>query len=559
VGDVQSDAAGRFELGPIALGPWSALVEHPDHLSQRGRVPTDGSEWIVRLEQGCGVRGSVVGSDGKPVSGAEIGLRAPESAAFREARGAEDGSFAVRGVECGEGAALMVSAPGHAPWLREGLELEPGSEPTIEVRLEPGLPLAGRVVEQDGRPVAGAYLELTGDRTWNKNYSDGQPDTWEHLFERGKSFTDEAGRFRFEDLYAGRYEIRVHPPGERRLHQKARGTAGDEALEITLEREAMERVVLEGTVVDRRTGEPVRAFRVTPMVWSSPEQATGQGLEVSDREGRFRVAGLEPGTIELNVNAPGYATWRDGKRELDVGAHAFDVRLAALRTVEVRLLELDGQPYGSRANARFLKPTGEVVYVQNSMGSTNMVFLQGGVGRGLQLPAEPLQVAFNLQDGEPPRVFDLDLERDPSEVFEFRVERPDSREIEVHCLVLSAAQEFDATGLEEALRAQRGRVAVPGCAPPEVRVELVARNARGVALVVGLIEPVDEGFKVSWETPGLGSSSASTMPVPALYESLPARVTTLSLRAEGHDPLTFQLAPDQENGGLPPVLLLRRK
>lgn len=573
-GEAQCDEQGAFELGPVPPGRWHVRFEEPEHLLVRMRMPARDGEWIVRLQAGCGVQGVVLGSDGEPVAEARVALRASERAggewhivspddvqvltlSWREARSAEDGSFVVGGVECGEGALLMVAAPGHAPWLREKLELRPGAKLSVEVRLEPGLPLAGRVVESDGTPVSGAPVVLEGERTYDRDYDTDVPATWEHLFDRGETYTDGQGRFRFEDLYAGRFQVRVHVPGDDRLHQELVAYAGEEDLEIVLDRAAMERVVLEGQVVDRRTGEPVRAFTVTPMVWDG-SGAEGHGTEVVDDEGRFRIAGLEPGRIELNVRAPGYATWRDEPRELEVGVQRYDVRLAALRSIDLLLLQADGSPYEGRASARFARPTGEEVWVRKGSMATNRLDLRAGVAQGVQLPAELLQVAFDLSDGEPERVFDLDLERDPSDEFEFRVRRADAEPLEIGAAVFSATADYDASGLERKLRAgelpsdtRAGPVAVP--------VRIVGRNARGVELVIGTLEPVEAGFRERWSWPGAGRSSDGEVPFPAFETTVPGTLASLTLEADGHEPLELTVDPTAENGGLPRILVLRRR
>jgi protocatechuate 3,4-dioxygenase beta subunit len=236
----------------------------------------------------------------------------------------------------------MVSAVGHAPWLREDLELAQGVESRIDVRLEGGLPLAGRVVESDGTPVAGGHLTLEGERACERGYITDEPSTREYLFERARAFSDEDGRFRFEDLFSGRFTVRTFLPGETRLHADGVGFAGDEALEIVVDRAAIERVVLAGRVVDRGTGEPLRAFTITPMVWNGASEALGSGVPVADDPGRFRLAGLDPGRISLSIAAPGYATWTEEPRELEAGTQDYQARLARLRVIGLRLLDLAG-------------------------------------------------------------------------------------------------------------------------------------------------------------------------------------------------------------------------
>jgi hypothetical protein len=92
-----------------------------------------------------------------------------------------------------------------------------------------------------------------------------------------------------------------------------------------------------------------------------------------------------------------------------------------------------------------------------------------------------------------------------------------------------------------------------------VRVDVVASDARGVALLVGAVEPVADGFRVAWEWPERRTASSSTIPYPFLHEGIPARATTLAIRAEGCAPHSLALDPQAPNPGLPRILQLRKE
>jgi Carboxypeptidase regulatory-like domain len=146
-------------------------------------VPTGTRRETVLLYQGAVIRGRLV-EDGKPVSGAEIGLIAREQGGFgadlnmvgnayaeMKIGTQEDGSFAITGV------------PSRGEWYvygkMESIASRGATEPVVctttrnnelvdvgELEVNPGHRLQGKVVLSDGKPIPeGMRIFITSDQT----------------------------------------------------------------------------------------------------------------------------------------------------------------------------------------------------------------------------------------------------------------------------------------------------------------------------------------------------------------------------------------------------------
>lgn len=73
--------------------------------------------------------------------------------------------------------------------------------------------------------------------------------------------------------------------------------------------DSSQRVLVQGTVVDNRTGNPVPSAVVS--LGAGPSGNRGRGTRVSDDEGRFSFREVPEGTYRILVSAPSYRTMRD--------------------------------------------------------------------------------------------------------------------------------------------------------------------------------------------------------------------------------------------------------
>jgi hypothetical protein len=198
----------------------------------------------------------------------------------------------VRGVTSVDGRyEITVSTPGEytASVLSRGAAYDAGSvnvssSTTYDIDMRGGS-LQGRVIEALSRaPVSGVTVFLS------------RPN------DRGQTFpitTDSDGRFSFDTVAPGTYELRASKPRYVSATQTVEVSEGARELEITLERG--ERLVLR--VVEDPSGQPVD--RVSVSVRDAAKKAVYSGGPAYDDSGAMSVS-LAPGQYKVTVTAYGY-------------------------------------------------------------------------------------------------------------------------------------------------------------------------------------------------------------------------------------------------------------
>ncbi len=322
----ESDAQGRYALG-LAPGRYRVRAVGEDVIALDAAAITEPSEpgdssartpggddaatreiavaprsrvqgfdvYVVRLAR---VHGRVVDGSGQPLGEVLVRHRtslldrvidSSHTAPTGEATTAADGAFSIL-VPPGE-VTLLGSAPGRTPsstrihWVAPGAELR-----GVEIVMDEGAELTGRVVDAAGRPVAGAQVRARSDDAESAEPALGVT-------------ADQAGAFR----------LRALPPGQLVLQAEAAGHAPSASVVVTVSDEpgaARQDVVLRlaapvtlrGRVIDERgagiAGAVVRAMR--PMSQVALPRAT------TDAQGGFALE-LGPGPVYLAAEAQGFA------------------------------------------------------------------------------------------------------------------------------------------------------------------------------------------------------------------------------------------------------------
>ncbi len=364
----RSGRYGRFRLaGLLPGGVYPLTVTHPSFPRTTASLRTAAAGRAAapaRIVLGAGraVVGRVVDGAGRPLPGAELILRRPlvSDEAWRELpadveaprRAAADaaGRFRLPGLTGRYD--LTVRRRGSAP-LELPVEVGPGVGEIGDVgdirdlgdvdlgdlTLEPGRTLEGRVVDTRGEPLAGAEVAWTLFGPGG-SYLREDPDA------HGTTGGD--GLFRIADLAAGRHlDLTVHHPAHapRKLLQLAMPEPDAEPLEIVL---APARV-LAGRVVDGRgagvPGAQLYRSRMNLSVFGGRSGGHDR-LGATDAEGRFRLAGLAPGYLDLQVVAEGYRTRDVEGLQVAADRDLEGVEVVLLRgaTLEGRVTTGDGEP-----------------------------------------------------------------------------------------------------------------------------------------------------------------------------------------------------------------------
>lgn len=260
---------GRFTLelpcGPVELELYAPNVGRGAWL---GTAPA--SEVELSLDPGTGLDVRVASASG-PIPGAEVELRPVERTGRKWLGGADTdaaGRAALRGLEPGE-YVLSVSSEHFAPSAPRTVLLEAGRIDAVEVRLERGLPLRGRVVDDRGRPAREVEVSARAEGC--------------KACEEASGTSRRDGTFELPNLPSGvRYRLEATAPDETFCDsEQVTATPGDPPVVLALRRP----LTFTGRVLDD-TGAPLTRFSVDARAQESP---TGRFQATLDPSSLFRT------------------------------------------------------------------------------------------------------------------------------------------------------------------------------------------------------------------------------------------------------------------------------
>lgn len=279
------------------------------HASGSVRLSKSSDPVILRARPGASLTVKVASAgDGKPVAGAAVVLR---STLMWQGTTGDDGRIEFSGIGPGW-RRLQVSAAGFAPVTRMITEATERAGRTIDVRLQPGTPITGKVMDSAGKPVAGA-------RIWSTFASEPFPTVDPRI---DAVVSDARGNWRMPGLVAGTYyftathadhALTSSPP------TYVSGTAGQ-----TVELRMKDGGLVSGVVTGNGgpvAGAEVRVVAKGALAWRHRSHT------VTDADGKFRLGGLPLRAVEVVAL---HASGSSDIAELDLAAtpRATDVKLA---------------------------------------------------------------------------------------------------------------------------------------------------------------------------------------------------------------------------------------
>jgi protocatechuate 3,4-dioxygenase beta subunit len=276
----------------------------------------------IVLDRGVRVAGRVVDAGGRPVAGAELELRSErpggERGIIRHVGGATartaadaDGRFVFDGIPPG-GATLDAWAAGFQPAQGRDLRLPPEGVDGLEVELDRGAVIAGRVRTSAGDPVEDARV-VCGSAA---------------------AVSDADGLYRLEGIPTGRRKVQLlhrdYLPFDRELDVRP----GDNPLDLVL----AEGREVEGRVVDR-AGEGIAAAEIALFPAGSPREQTAR----SGADGAFRFPNVQAGVWSLRAGKEGYlpAEAAGAVTVTDAPVRGVVIRLDRGARIAGRILNLD--------------------------------------------------------------------------------------------------------------------------------------------------------------------------------------------------------------------------
>lgn len=200
---------GRFEYTGVPPGTYTIQINAPDFgtATVTGVIVEAGSEIHLRdivLSSGGSVGGRVIDTDtGEPVFGARISVvqgmtrfvkdesagRIPRSTKVTDS----NGGFSIDGLKSGS----LTLRIHHVEYLQMEVSVDPGDAGAedLEIAIERGATIHGEVLNADGEPRPNMNVFLRGGAGDSDNK---------------QARTSKNGKFRFNNVRAGSYEVRAH-------------------------------------------------------------------------------------------------------------------------------------------------------------------------------------------------------------------------------------------------------------------------------------------------------------------------------------------------------------
>ncbi|MEM7308786.1 MAG: carboxypeptidase-like regulatory domain-containing protein [Planctomycetota bacterium] len=317
-----------------------------------------GAETTLDLELATAaeISGRVVDDDGTPVNGVQVSANVNTQGTWNRSRWRNsmsdaDGSFRIRGIFPGS-VTLTAHKRGYRRHEEKIGKLAAGETfGDVEVRLERGIGISGRIVWPDGSPVDGGTIVV-------------EPEVGSAAESTGVTAkADEQGYFELTGVEEGTYRVNARGrhielvtviskvTGKEKQKKKRstwRATArdvetGTSDLVLTL----TSGLNITGRVTDE-TGAPVPDFRL-----HVERQVSGgryirtrddREIRVQNPEGSFDVDGFEPGDWELSVEADGHLNSADVTFEVPLDGALEPVVLLRAGHLSGTVLGPDGEP-----------------------------------------------------------------------------------------------------------------------------------------------------------------------------------------------------------------------
>lgn len=335
-----TDEEGRCSFRGVGLGAQEVqvLAEGFPELLARVDVRAGASDVLeLTLERGARLSGRVIDADGAPASGATVQTAEWTRPGFRNVVTDALGCFSLDGLPPGK---LAIRADGDARGRRRGeVELRAGEEARVELALERGNVVEGRVLDARDQPLAGwrVHVECVQD-----HFSDAQLRAVMQWVEGKHTLTDAEGRFVFANVPSVRVRIEVRGADLESYGQPLAMLTDLQVpardLVVRVDPSASPSGWIAGVIADE-DGKPLGDVPVWATVASGGEGQSISSVRTQRESGRFRIGPLPAGMYEVRADPSGHPRIELGfvnverEGEVDVGVR----RAGAAGTVELKL------------------------------------------------------------------------------------------------------------------------------------------------------------------------------------------------------------------------------
>jgi protocatechuate 3,4-dioxygenase beta subunit len=293
---------GSFRLTDLSPGQMMLNVNKQESFIQEMRsVSAPARDLIIEVPGGGRITGRVVDKNShQPVTSFMAGVTTSRSGGgmmmvmppMQKQFTSDDGSFVLEGIKPGM-SEVVVNAPGYTTARVPNIEIEDGkTAPEVEVSVEAGAKLSGRVTGPDGSPLAGVSVRSDaiagGARVMRFDTND------------NSATTDPSGEYTIDTLEPGEKTFTFSRGGYIAQQKTVTVAAGKD---VRLDVQMSTGIRATGFVVTD-SGSPVAEASVNA---SSASDMNGGRSGRSDSNGAFTIEGLTPGHYTFNASKSGYS------------------------------------------------------------------------------------------------------------------------------------------------------------------------------------------------------------------------------------------------------------
>jgi beta-lactamase regulating signal transducer with metallopeptidase domain/protocatechuate 3,4-dioxygenase beta subunit len=332
---VTTDAQGKWRFDSVPVSKSDVFVEmsHPAFQPNRRSLPRSGfglrpgEQPVAKIEmqRGVTVTGRVTDDEGNPIAGALIRTKFLNDR--REAKTNDSGEYLLVGCEP-RMARIVVSAKGRAIDMKE-VRIDPSMDP-VDFQMKPGGKVRIRVLDAQGNPVAKARIFF---QQWR---GDIQQFEFDHVNDR----TDKNGVWQWNEAPLDEFRADICPPGGMQLPEQPF---------VAREKEYVVRLpaplVISGRVIDAKTREPVKSFRVVPGIRGESHMNWARGLSYLAADGQYRFQPNRGYLAHLvRIEAEGYRVAVSREIKSTEGTVQIDFELTKAEDIAATVLTPENQP-----------------------------------------------------------------------------------------------------------------------------------------------------------------------------------------------------------------------
>jgi protocatechuate 3,4-dioxygenase beta subunit len=337
---------GAFVLEAVAPGELEIRATASGYIAGKrsGVVAEEGktvSGVEVQLDRGARITGHVTGG-GQPLANVQVMRPNSGSSGGQMANTDQNGDYILDGMEAGD-RTIEFRRNGFVP-AKKDVTVEVGKDARLDVDLDKGRELQGRVADKSGQAVAGAHVTVT--------VSGGVT--------TGGAMSAADGTFRLDGLAEGRYFLSARKDGYITATQPAEVPSATQVV-LTLDRG--------GSITGHVHG--VEAFDMPTVNVTAFGAGSGTSAR-PDESGAFSLQGLPDGKVTVVATSSNGARRRTTQKQVDVvnGSGTVELELNEGFTIRGRVMT-PGGPLRS-GGVYFGPPRGRMPGVSVPTGSSQL-------------------------------------------------------------------------------------------------------------------------------------------------------------------------------------------